>query len=53
MFLTCFTWVAMFSSGLQAEVRDLSEISRGEGGKWKQREGQNFLRLRKGRGHEK
>ena len=33
-------------------VRDLSEISRGEGG-WKQREGHNFLRLRKGRGHEK
>ena len=33
-------------------IRDLSEISRGEGG-WKQREGHNFLRLRKGRGHEK
>ena len=33
-------------------VRDLSEISRGEG-RWKQREGHNFLRLRKGRGHEK
>ena len=32
--------------------RDLSEISRGEGG-WKQREGHNFLRLRKGSGHEK
>ena len=31
---------------------DLSEISRGEGG-WKQREGHNFLRLRKRRGHEK
>ena len=30
----------------------MSEISRGEGG-WKQREGHNFLRLRKGRGHEK
>ena len=33
-------------------VRDLSEISRGGGG-WKQRVGHNFLRLRKGRGHEK
>ena len=33
-------------------VRELSEISRGEGG-WKQGEGHNFLRLRKGRGHEK
>ena len=33
-------------------IRDLSEISRGEGGR-KQREGHNFLRLRKGRGHEK
>ena len=33
-------------------LRDLSEISRGEGG-WKQREGHNFFRLRKGRGHEK
>ena len=32
--------------------RDLSEISRG-GGVWKQREGRNVLRLRKGRGHEK
>ena len=34
---------------------DLSEISRGErgGGGWKQREGHNFLRLIKGRGHEK
>ena len=31
----------------------MSEISRGEGGGWKQREGHNFLRLRKGRGHEK
>ena len=30
----------------------MSEISRGEG-RWKQREGHNFLRLRKGRGHEK
>ena len=30
----------------------MSEISRGEGG-GKQREGHNFLRLRKGRGHEK
>ena len=34
------------------QLRGLSEISRGEGG-WKQREGHNFLRLRKGRGHEK
>ena len=34
-----------------ARLRDLSEISRGRG--WKQREGHNFLRLRKGRGHEK
>ena len=33
-------------------LRDLSEISRGKGG-WQQREGHNFLRLRKGRGHEK
>ena len=32
-------------------LRDLSEISRRRG--WKQREGHNFLRLRKGRGHEK
>ena len=32
----------------------MSEISRGEGGGLgKQREGHNFLRLRKGRGHEK
>ena len=35
----------------------LSEISRGGGGGggrgWKQREGHNFLRLRKRRGHEK
>ena len=30
----------------------MSEIRRGEGG-WKQREGHNFLRLRKGRSHEK
>ena len=30
----------------------MSEISRGEEG-WKQREGHNFLRLQKGRGHEK
>ena len=35
------------------DVRDLSEISWGGGGGWKQREGHNFLRLRKGRGHEK
>ena len=34
-----------------ARLRDVSEISRGGG--WKQREGHNFLRLRKGRGHEK
>ena len=34
------------------DFRDLSEISRGEGA-WKQREGHNFLRLRKRRGHEK
>ena len=33
-------------------VRDLSEISRGEGGR-KQWEGHNFLRLQKGEGHEK
>ena len=33
-------------------LRDLSEISRREG-RWKQREGQNFLRLRKGRDQEK
>ena len=32
-------------------LRDLSEISR-RGGGWKQRKGHNFLRLRKGRGHE-
>ena len=34
---------------------DSSEISRGGGGGggWKQREGHNFSRLRKGRGHEK
>ena len=30
----------------------MTEISRGEGG-WKHREGHNFLRLRKGRSHEK
>ena len=36
-------------------LKDLSEISRGgPGGGWKQREGHNFLRLRKGGGgHEK
>ena len=28
------------------------KLAEGEGG-WKQREGHNFLRLRKGRGHEK
>ena len=33
-------------------LRDLSEISR-RGWAWKQRDGHNFLRLRKGRGHEK
>ena len=33
-------------------MRDLSEISRGEGG-WKQREGHNFLRLQKREGREK
>ena len=33
-------------------LRDLSEISRGEG-EWKQREGHIFLSLRKGRDHEK
>ena len=33
-------------------LRDLSEISR-RGWAWKQREGYNLLRLRKGRGHEK
>ena len=33
-------------------LRDLSEISSGAGA-WKQRESHNFLRLRKGRGHEK
>ena len=38
---------------LKSSLRDLSEISRGGGGGWKQREGHNFLRLRKGRGHEK
>ena len=31
----------------------MSEISRGEGGRRKQREGHNFLRPTKGRGHEK
>ena len=35
-----------------APIRDLSEISKGGGG-WKQREGHNFLRLRKVRGPEK
>ena len=34
-------------------LRDLSEISRGGGGGWKQRGDHNFLSLRKGRGHEK
>ena len=38
---------------IRCAIRDLSEISRGEGGGWKQREGHNFLRLTKGRGHEK
>ena len=35
-----------------SNLRDLSEISSGEGG-WKQRESHNFLRLRKRRGYEK
>ena len=35
-----------------APIRDLSEISKGGGG-WKQREGHNFLRLRKVGGPEK
>ena len=42
----------MFLSLGLTYLRDLSEISRGRGG-WKKREGHNFLRLRKGRGHEK
>ena len=33
-------------------VRDCQKLAGGDGG-WKQREGYNFLRLRKGRGHEK
>ena len=37
---------------IKKTLRDLSEISR-EGRGWKQRESHNFLRLRKGRGHEK
>ena len=37
---------------LYYDIRDFSEISSGGGG-WKQREGHNFLRFRKGRGHEK
>ena len=43
----------MFLSLGLTYLRDLSEISRGRGGGWKKREGHNFLRLRKGRGHEK
>ena len=37
------------------KIRDLSEMSRGGGGggRWKQKEGHSFLRLRKGRGHKK
>ena len=31
-------------------IRDLSEISGGRGGGWKQREGHNFLRLQKREG---
>ena len=42
--------VTLSSRGFSS-FRDLSEISGGRG--WKQREGHNFLRLRKGRGHEK
>ena len=36
-------------------LKDLSEVSRGKGGggRWKQREGHNFLKLRKGKGHKK
>ena len=41
-----------FENTRKKKIRDLSEISGGEGG-WKQREGHNFLRLRKRRGHEK
>ena len=41
----------VFLSLALSYLRDLSEISRGRG--WKQGEGHNFLRLRKGRGHEK
>ena len=41
-----------FTCPVDRLFRDLSEINRGGGG-WKQREGHNFLRLRKGRGHEK
>ena len=42
----------MFLSLALTYLRDLSEISRGRGGVEK-REGRNFLRLRKGRGHKK
>ena len=41
----------MFLSLALSYLRDLSEISRGEG--VETGEGNNFLRLRKGRGHEK
>ena len=45
----------METSGKGIKLRDLSEPSRGggEGGRCKQRDGHNFLRLKKGRGHEK
>ena len=41
--------VVMSLSGDKRILRDLSEISRGEGG-WKQREGHTFLRLQKREG---
>ena len=48
--LTCwFLKEASVSELLMRILRHLSEISRGGGG-WKQREGHNFLRLRKREG---
>ena len=49
--LNRFTWES--NSRRWLKIRDLSEMSRGGGGRWKQKEGHRLLRLRKGRGHKK
>ena len=45
-----FVWVLILGQGKLCAIRDLSEIAGVRGGGWKQREGHNFLRLRKREG---